>query len=35
MVIRRRLDARVLMLGGIFYALYVSLVVATLASQVG
>ncbi len=35
MVIRRRLDARVLMIGGIFYALYVGLVVATLMSLVG
>jgi cation:H+ antiporter len=35
MVIHRRLDARVLMVGGIFYALYVGLVVATLMSLVG
>ena len=35
MVIRRRLDARVLMIGGLFYALYVGLVVATLASPAG
>jgi len=35
MVLRRRLDARVLMIGGIFYTLYVGLVLATLASLVG
>jgi cation:H+ antiporter len=35
MVVRRRLDARVLMVGGIFYAIYVGLVLATLASLLG
>ena len=35
MVIRRRLDARVLMVGGVFYAVYLGLVLVTLASQVG
>jgi len=35
MVLRRRLDARVLMIGGIFYTLYVGLVLAILASLVG
>jgi hypothetical protein len=35
MVVRKRLDARVLMVGGIFYVIYVGLVVATLASLLG
>jgi cation:H+ antiporter len=35
MLARRRLDARVLMVGGIFYALYVGVVIATLASSPG
>ncbi len=35
MVVRHRLDARVLMVGGVFYALYVGLVLATLASLLG